>query len=116
MAEEINVIPYETKGGKDMKITFLGAGSTVFCKNVLGDCILSDKLGDFEIALLDIDPERLEESYFIVNALREKYKPSVTVKKSSTQTIQDISCLRLGNGSKKTQDTLTLQNLTVHSV
>jgi len=64
-----------------MKITFLGAGSTVFCKNVLGDCILSDKLGDFEIALLDIDPERLEESYFIVNALREKYKPSVTVKK-----------------------------------
>jgi alpha-galactosidase/6-phospho-beta-glucosidase family protein len=27
-----------------MKITFLGAGSTVFCKNVLGDCILSDKL------------------------------------------------------------------------
>ncbi len=64
-----------------MKITFLGAGSTVFCKNVLGDCILSDKLDNFEIALLDIDPVRLDESYVIVNALREKYKPTVTVKK-----------------------------------
>ena len=45
-----------------MKITFIGAGSTVFAKNVLGDCILTLKLGRFEIALFDIDAERLNDS------------------------------------------------------
>ena len=64
-----------------MKITFLGAGSTVFAKNVLGDCLLSDALDGFEIALLDIDAERLEDSFVLISKLRDKYKPSVTVKK-----------------------------------
>ena len=64
-----------------MKITFLGAGSTVFAKNVLGDCILADNLPEFEIALLDIDSERLQESYVLICAIRDKYKPAVTVKK-----------------------------------
>lgn len=64
-----------------MKITFLGAGSTVFAKNVLGDCLLSDKLNGYEIALIDIDAERLEESYALITALRDKYKPNVTVTK-----------------------------------
>ena len=41
------------------KITFLGAGSTVFAKNVLGDCLLTPALQGFEIALFDIDHERL---------------------------------------------------------
>lgn len=45
------------------KITFMGAGSTVFAKNVLGDCMLTDCLRDWEYALYDIDPQRLEESY-----------------------------------------------------
>lgn len=44
------------------KITFLGAGSTVFVKNVLGDSMLVPSLQGFELALFDIDPERLKES------------------------------------------------------
>ena len=64
-----------------MKITFIGAGSTVFAKNVLGDCLLAEGLPQFEIALLDIDEERLNESYNLICALRDKYKPAVTVKK-----------------------------------
>ncbi len=64
-----------------MKVTFLGAGSTVFAKNVLGDCLLAEGLPQFEIALLDIDPDRLDESYVLISALRDKYKPAVTVKK-----------------------------------
>ena len=44
------------------RITFLGAGSSVFAKNVLGDCILSNELSDLEIFLHDIDTVRLEES------------------------------------------------------
>lgn len=44
------------------KITFIGAGSTVFAKNVLGDCILTPALAESEIALFDIDMERLKDS------------------------------------------------------
>ena len=64
-----------------MKITFIGAGSVVFAKNVLGDCLLAEELPCFEIALLDIDEQRLEEGYALICALRDKYKPAVTVKK-----------------------------------
>lgn len=53
------------------KITFMGAGSTVFAKNVIGDSMLSDALCDFEYALYDIDAERLEESYVMVNLLNK---------------------------------------------
>ncbi len=49
-----------------MKITFIGAGSTVFARNVIGDCILTPELGDFDVCLFDIDPKRLNESYEIL--------------------------------------------------
>lgn len=52
-----------------MKITFMGAGSTVFAKNVLGDVMCSPVLRECEIALYDIDPKRLDESYIMVTAL-----------------------------------------------
>lgn len=55
------------------KITFLGAGSTVFAKNVIGDCILTEELGDFEVALFDIDAERLEDSKIILENINKKY-------------------------------------------
>ena len=64
-----------------MKIVFLGAGSTVFVKNVLGDCMLAKGIRDFEVALVDIDKERMEESYEILCALRNKYKPGLEIKK-----------------------------------
>ena len=53
------------------KITFMGAGSTVFVRNVLGDCMCSDALKDWEYALYDIDATRLEESYEIISAMNE---------------------------------------------
>lgn len=52
-----------------MKITFLGAGSTVFAKNLLGDIMLTDGLHDVEIALFDIDEERLKESEAMINVI-----------------------------------------------
>ena len=52
-----------------MKITFMGAGSTVFVKNVLGDTMLSDAMHDAEFALYDIDAQRLEESRMVVQAM-----------------------------------------------
>jgi alpha-galactosidase len=44
------------------KIAFVGAGSTVFAKNVLGDCLVTPALEDSQIALIDIDPVRLKDS------------------------------------------------------
>jgi alpha-galactosidase len=55
------------------KITFLGAGSTVFAKNVLGDSLLSPALRDSEFALYDIDHERLLDSEIMLNVLNKKY-------------------------------------------
>ena len=52
-----------------MKVTFLGAGSTVFSKNVLGDTMLCDSFHDVEIALYDIDQSRLEESYVVISTM-----------------------------------------------
>ena len=53
------------------KITFMGAGSTVFARNVLGDCMCTPSLRDSEIALYDIDPKRLEESEIILTAINK---------------------------------------------
>lgn len=55
------------------KVTFMGAGSTVFAKNVLGDCILTPSLGEFDIALFDIDKERLEDSRLMLENINKKY-------------------------------------------
>ena len=54
-----------------VKITFMGAGSTVFARNVLGDCMCSPALCDSEIALYDIDKERLEHSFQILSAINK---------------------------------------------
>lgn len=53
------------------KITFMGAGSTVFARNVLGDCMCSPALCDSEIALYDIDKKRLDDSEIILNAINK---------------------------------------------
>ncbi|HOZ48870.1 MAG TPA: alpha-glucosidase/alpha-galactosidase [Candidatus Hydrogenedentes bacterium] len=45
-----------------IKICFLGAGSTVFAKNVFGDCMHVDCLKDAHASLVDIDPDRLNAS------------------------------------------------------
>ena len=52
-----------------LKITFMGAGSTVFAKNVLGDVMLTPAIQECEIALYDIDKERLEDSYLMLSAI-----------------------------------------------
>ena len=54
-----------------MKITFMGAGSTVFARNVIGDCMCAEALRDSVFALYDIDSTRLEESRTILEAMRK---------------------------------------------
>ena len=61
------------KGVYFMKVTFLGAGSTVFAKQVLGDIMLCPTLWDADIALYDIDGQRLEDSYRVVTTMNETF-------------------------------------------
>lgn len=58
------------------KITFMGAGSTVFAKNILGDAMMTDALKDSEIALYDIDGKRLKESALMLNNLNSSVNES----------------------------------------
>jgi alpha-galactosidase len=53
------------------KITFMGAGSTVFAKNVLGDAMCTETLADSQIALYDIDASRLRESKQMLDILNK---------------------------------------------
>jgi alpha-galactosidase len=62
------------------KITFLGAGSTVFAKNVLGDSMMTPALQGFEIALFDIDHERLKDSENMLNNLKATAGSTCVVK------------------------------------
>ena len=47
------------------KIAFIGAGSTVFMKNLIGDALSMPALAGSTIALMDIDPKRLAESEMV---------------------------------------------------
>jgi len=63
-----------------MKITFLGAGSTVFVRNLLGDCMCSEHLQECEIALYDIDAARLEQSKVILDAVNKSLGSHAVIK------------------------------------
>ncbi|MFF2907761.1 alpha-glucosidase/alpha-galactosidase [Paenibacillus sp. NPDC057934] len=62
------------------KITFIGAGSTVFAKNVLGDCMRTPALQGFELALFDIDPIRLADSENMLNNIKSSHGSTCVVK------------------------------------
>jgi alpha-galactosidase len=51
------------------RIAFIGAGSTVFMKNIVGDILMRPALGSATIALMDIDPKRLAESELVARKL-----------------------------------------------
>jgi len=62
------------------KITFIGAGSTVFAKNVLGDSMCVPALEASEIALYDIDAARLNESRTMLEAINRNKSGKAQIK------------------------------------
>jgi alpha-galactosidase len=56
------------------KITFIGAGSLVFTRNLCSDILLAPSLQDSTISLMDIDPGRLEESRKITQSIVDRRK------------------------------------------
>jgi alpha-galactosidase len=61
------------------KITFIGAGSTVFAKNLLGDILSFPELANSTISLMDIDPVRLQTSEIVAHKVAEFFeaKPKI---------------------------------------
>ena len=51
------------------KITFIGAGSTVFMKNIIGDVLQRPALAGAHVALMDINEQRLKESEIVFEKL-----------------------------------------------
>jgi alpha-galactosidase len=49
------------------KITFIGAGSTVFAKNLMGDILSFPELAGSTLTLFDIDPDRLSTSKIVAH-------------------------------------------------
>jgi len=62
------------------KLTFIGAGSTVFAKNIIGDILISPDLEGYEIALYDIDHTRQEESRVMLETIRRTCRRQATIK------------------------------------
>ena len=67
------------------KITFIGAGSTVFMKNIVGDVLQRPALTGAQVALMDINPTRLEESAVIAGKLIQTLGVPATVETYSDQ-------------------------------
>jgi alpha-galactosidase len=61
------------------KITFIGAGSTVFAKNLLGDILLHPALTQSRIVLYDIDPERLRVSEIVARRINQTLGTAATI-------------------------------------
>ncbi|HEY3291875.1 MAG TPA: alpha-glucosidase/alpha-galactosidase [Anaerolineae bacterium] len=61
------------------KITFLGAGSTVFAKNLLGDILSFPELAESTISLFDIDPERLRTSEIVARKVGQAFGAHPTI-------------------------------------
>lgn len=61
------------------KIAMIGAGSTVFAKNLLGDILSYPELSGSHIALMDIDPERLKTSEIVGHKINQAVKANATI-------------------------------------
>ncbi|MAV47556.1 MAG: alpha-glucosidase/alpha-galactosidase [Alphaproteobacteria bacterium TMED89] len=70
---------------KGPRITFIGAGSTVFMKNIVGDVLQRPALTNAHIALMDIDQGRLDESALVADKIISTLNVGATV---STHTDQ----------------------------
>src|SRR5688500_8596600 len=69
----------------DPKITFIGAGSSVFMKNIVGDVLQRPALAGARVALMDINPTRLQESEIIAGKLIQTLGITATVETHSDQ-------------------------------
>ena len=72
------------------KITIIGAGSTVFMRNIVTDILLEPVFKDCHIALQDIDEKRLKTSQLVVDKISHKLgvAPKVTASLSREEALK----------------------------
>jgi alpha-galactosidase len=70
---------------KPARIAFIGAGSTVFMKNIIGDALQRPALADATIALMDIDRQRLAESELVARKMIASLGVRATVETHTSQ-------------------------------
>ena len=72
------------------KIAMIGAGSTVFMKNILTDILLEDPFSRCEFALQDIDPKRLATSKLVAERVAEvlPVSPVITATENRREALQ----------------------------
>ena len=62
-----------------IKLTIIGAGSSVFTKNIVTDLLTIDKFKTIHIALMDINEQRLKISQELINAVAQKLDAKPTI-------------------------------------
>ena len=67
------------------RIVFIGAGSTVFMKNIVADILQRPAISGATIALMDINPERLAESELVASKLIRTLNVRAKVETHSNQ-------------------------------
>ena len=61
------------------KIAFIGAGSTIFMRNIVGDCLTIPALSEADFALMDIDETRLAESALVARGMVAATRTGATI-------------------------------------
>jgi alpha-galactosidase len=69
------------------KIVFIGAGSTVFAKTLLGDILSFPELADSTITLMDIDEERLRTSTIVAQKIASRLDVSPRIESTADRGI-----------------------------
>ncbi len=74
-----------------MKITFIGAGSTVFARNLITDILQFPELANCHIALFDIDEERLRVSELMARRVAEtlNVSPEISATTDSRRALEN---------------------------
>jgi alpha-galactosidase len=78
-AEQTSQPPSKPMSNSRRKITFIGAGSTVFAKNLIGDILSFPELADSSICLFDIDEDRLKASELVARRIVQTLGASAAV-------------------------------------
>ena len=63
-----------------IKLTIIGAGSTVFTKNIVSDLLHIKKFKNMEIALVDINEHRLKVSHELLDVISTKLNAKIKIK------------------------------------
>lgn len=67
------------------KIAFIGAGSTVFAKNLMGDILSFPELSESTLALMDIDEERLKTSEIVAHRVARTLNANPTIQATTNR-------------------------------